>query len=204
MLTEFIASQAVRILDSTSYAGAAFLMALESMIFPVPSEAVMPFVGFQVADGKWDLGLAMLATSAGSLAGSLASYAMGYYGGRPFVLAVGRYLLLNVHDLEMTERFFNERRGSVTLFIARFIPVVRHLISIPAGLGRMPILPFVALTVIGATLWNGFLLYCGMLLREHWTVVQHYSHQIDIGVVALLVAGVVWYVWSRRARLGAH
>jgi membrane protein DedA with SNARE-associated domain len=204
MLTEFIASQAVRILDSTSYFGAAFLMALESMIFPVPSEAVMPFVGFQVADGKWDLGLAMLATSAGSLAGSLASYAMGYYGGRPFVLAVGRYLLLNVHDLEMTERFFNERRGSITLFIARFIPVVRHLISIPAGLGRMPILPFIALTVIGATLWNGFLLYCGMLLREHWTVVQHYSHQIDIGVVALLLAGIAWYVWSRRARLGAH
>ncbi|MBI4694781.1 MAG: DedA family protein [Gammaproteobacteria bacterium] len=204
MLTEFIASQAVRILDSTSYLGAAFLMALESMIFPVPSEAVMPFVGFQVADGKWDLGLAMLATSAGSLVGSLASYAMGYYGGRPFVLAVGRYLLLNVHDLEMTERFFNERRGSITLFIARFIPVVRHLISIPAGLGRMPILPFIALTVTGATLWNGFLLYCGMLLREHWTVVQHYSHQIDIGVVALLLAGIAWYVWSRRARLGAH
>lgn len=201
MLTEFIANQAVRILDATSYLGAAFLMALESMIFPVPSEAVMPFVGFQVADGKWDLGLALLATSAGSLTGSLASYAMGYYGGRPFVLAVGRYLLLNVHDLEMTERFFHERRGSITLFIARFVPVVRHLISIPAGIGRMPVLSFASLTVLGATLWNGFLLYCGMLLREHWTTVQDYAHQIDIAVVAMLLAAMAWYVWSRRARL---
>ena len=76
----------MQILDTTSYAGAGALMALESMIAPVPSEAVMPFVGFQVADGKWNFGLAMLATSAGSIVGSLLSYFMGYYGGKPVVL----------------------------------------------------------------------------------------------------------------------
>src|SRR5215475_4005905 len=105
MITEQISELAVRILDATGYAGAAGLMALESMIAPVPSEAVMPFVGFQVADGKWNLWLSILATSIGSITGSLLSYAMGYYGGKPLVLKVGRYLLLNVRDLERTVQF---------------------------------------------------------------------------------------------------
>src|ERR1051325_3776488 len=99
MITQLISDVAVKVLDTTSYAGAAGLMTLESMIAPVPSEAVMPFVGFQVADGRWNLWAAILATSAGSIIGSLLSYAMGYYGGKPLVLKVGRYLLLNQHDL---------------------------------------------------------------------------------------------------------
>jgi membrane protein DedA with SNARE-associated domain len=197
MLTEYVTHYALRILDATHYYGAAFLMALESMILPVPSEAVMPFVGFQVADSRWNLWLAILATSIGSLIGSLLSYAMGYYGGKPFVLKAGKYLLLNMHDLERTEAFFHRSQGAWTVFIARFIPVVRHLISIPAGVGRMPLLPFCIVTVLGATMWNTFLLWLGMKLREHWTVVQTYSHQIDIAVVVLLLAGGAWYVRSR-------
>ena len=86
MITEIISRIAVQILETTTYAGAFVLMALESMIAPVPSEAVMPFVGFLVADGKWSLWLAMLSTSLGSLVGSLLSYLMGYYGGKPVVL----------------------------------------------------------------------------------------------------------------------
>src|SRR4051812_45062925 len=107
MITEQISELAVKILDNAGYAGAGLLMALESMIAPIPSEAVMPFVGFQVADGKWNLALAIAVTSAGSLLGSLLSYWMGYYGGKPVVLKVGKYLLLNRHDLELTERFFS-------------------------------------------------------------------------------------------------
>ena len=134
MITELISKIAVWILATTAYAGAFILMALESMIAPVPSEAVMPFVGFLVTDGKWNLWLAVLSTSLGSLAGSLLSYWMGYYGGKPLVLKVGKYLLLNRHDLEWTERYFNQRQGLLTVFAARFIPVVRHFISIAAGL----------------------------------------------------------------------
>jgi membrane protein DedA with SNARE-associated domain len=200
MITELISKIAVEILDRTGYAGAAFLMALESMIAPVPSEAVMPFVGFQVADGKWNLGLAILATSFGSIIGSWLSYFMGYYGGKPLVLKVGRYLLLNRRDLEMTEKFFHQRQGVWTIFLARFVPVVRHFISIPAGMGRMPLLPFTVVTLIGATIWNGFLLVCGMKLREHWHVVQKYSHQVDVVIVILLMIGFGWFVYSRRER----
>jgi len=200
LLTQFISEFAIRCLDTGGYAGAAFLMALESMIAPIPSEAVMPFVGFQVADGKWNLWLAMLATSAGSLVGSLISYLMGYYGGKPVVLKVGKYLLLDQHDLEITEGFFHRRSGKLTIFISRFIPVVRHLISIPAGIGRMPVVPFLLATVIGATLWNGFLLICGMKLREHWDLMLKYAHEVDMVVVLALLAGMVWFARSRLAR----
>jgi len=197
MLAELVTQYAIEILDRTQYVGAAVLMAAESTILPIPSEAVMPFVGFQVADGKWNLWLALFATSVGSLVGSLLSYYIGYFGSRPMVLSVGKYLLLNVHDLERTERFFHRRGGFWTLFLCRFIPVVRHFVSLVAGTGRMPLLPFCVATVLGATLWNGFLLWLGISLRDRWQHVQHYSHQIDIGIVVLLGAGAVWY-WRRR------
>jgi len=204
LLTEAISHFAIQVLETTGYAGAALLMALESMIAPVPSEAVMPFVGFLVADGKWGLTQAILATSAGSLVGSLVSYLMGYYGGRPFVLKVGRYLLLDVHDLEMTERFFQRRGSSWTLFASRFIPVVRHLVSIPAGIGKMRFWPFVIATTTGATLWNGFLLVCGFKLRENWSMVQTYRHHFDGFIIGMLVLTIGWYVWYKLKRKRAQ
>jgi membrane protein DedA with SNARE-associated domain len=197
MVTQLISEAAVKVLETTGYAGAGFLMALESMIAPVPSEAVMPFVGFLVADGKWNLWLAIGATSVGSIVGSWLSYLMGYHGGRPFVLKVGKYLLLNRHDLAWTESFFHKRQGIWTVFISRFIPVVRHFISIPAGMGKMPLWPFLGVTFVGATAWNSFLLVCGLKLRENWTLVQKYSHQVDIVVVILGAIVVAWFVRKR-------
>jgi membrane protein DedA with SNARE-associated domain len=199
MITEFVTKVAVKVLETTGYAGAAGLMALESMIAPVPSEAVMPFVGFLVVDGKWNFWGSIAATSAGSIVGSLLSYLMGYYGGKPFVLKVGKYLLLNQRDLERTERFCHQRSGPTWLFVSRFIPVVRHLVSIPAGIGKMPIVPFLMATFAGATIWNTMLLVLGMKLREKWTIVQTYSHKIDYVVIAGAVIAIVWFVRNRRA-----
>jgi membrane protein DedA with SNARE-associated domain len=200
VITQAVSNFAIRCLDLTGYFGAGLLMALESMIAPIPSEAVMPFVGFLVADGSWNLWLSIAVTSLGSLIGSSISYYIGYYGGKPLVLKIGRYLLLNPHDLVITEKFFNRRGGLLTVFISRFVPVVRHLISIPAGIGRMPLLPFLVVTLVGATMWNTFLLFCGMKLREHWPVVQTYSHQIDIVVLVILLAGLGWFVRSRFSK----
>jgi len=92
----------------------------------------------------------------------------------------------------------------LTVLISRFVPVVRHLISIPAGIGRMPLVPFLAVTLVGATLWNTFLLICGMKLREHWQVVQTYSHQIDLVVGVLLLGGVGWFFKSRLTASPGH
>jgi membrane protein DedA with SNARE-associated domain len=190
------------IIEQMGYWGAAFLMALESMIAPVPSELVMPFVGFLAAEGKFSIPLAIVFTSIGSIVGSLISYYLGLLGGRPLVLKAGRYLLLNHEHLDWTERWF-AKNGSWTIFVSRFIPVVRHLISIPAGLGRMNVWRFSIFTLVGATIWNTFLLYCGYKLRQNWTLVQQYSHEIDIvagllGVAALGIWAGVRYFRKRR------
>jgi len=190
------------IIEQGGYLGAAVLMALESMVVPVSSEMVMPFVGFLVVEGKFSSIGAILATSVGSIIGSLISYGLGYFGGRPIVLKVGRYLLLNRDHLEWTERWF-ARHGSWTILVSRFIPVVRHLISIPAGMGRMRLLPFCVYTLIGATIWNSFLLWCGYKLRQNWQLVERYTHELDIAAAFGLVVFVTWFIviHIRRSRV---
>ena len=161
MIAEFLIAYITAIIHKIGYFGIFILMVLESMIAPVPSEAVMPFAGFLVYSGKFNLFLTILASSIGSIIGSLLSYYIGFYGGRPFVMKLGRYLFLEEAQLDFTINFF-KKYGAITIFISRFIPVVRHLISIPAGVGRMGIKKFVFYTLAGATLWNSFLIYVGM------------------------------------------
>jgi membrane protein DedA with SNARE-associated domain len=202
-MVEHLAEYFTYAIQQGGYVGAGFLMALESMVAPVPSELVMPFVGFLVVEGKFSATAAILATSLGSIIGSLVSYYMGYFGGRPVVLKFGRYLLLNQEHLEWTERWFS-RHGSWTIFVSRFVPVVRHLISIPAGLGRMRVLPFVLYTLIGATIWNSFLLFCGYKLRKNWTLVEQYTKELDIAVAVGLVICGIWFVAVHLRRGRAH
>ena len=198
-MVEQLAVYFTYIIEKLGYFGAGFLMCLESMVAPVPSELVMPFVGFLAVEGKFSIAASIIATSVGSIVGSLLSYCMGYYGGRPLVLKVGRYLLLNHEHLEWTERWF-ERHGSWTIFVSRFVPVVRHLISIPAGLGKMRLLPFCLYTLIGATMWNSFLFFCGYKLRQNWTLVQQYSHELDIVAVIVLAIAGLWFVVTHLKR----
>jgi membrane protein DedA with SNARE-associated domain len=200
-MVERVAEFCTYIIGELGYLGVGFLMALESMIAPIPSELVMPFAGFLAAEDKMSVAGIILATSLGSIIGSLISYYMGYFGGRPVVLKVGRYLLLNREHLDWTEQWF-ARHGSWTILVSRFIPVVRHLISIPAGMGRMRLASFCIYTLIGATIWNTFLLVCGFKLRQNWTLVQKYSHELDLIVVALLIVVTIWFVMThvRRSR----
>ncbi len=195
-LTETLCVYNTAIIQHCSYIGVFVLMALESMIAPVPSELVMPFAGFLIFTGHFDPLWVMVASSLGSIVGSLLSYGMGMLG-EPVVLRYGRYLLLNPHHLEWTKKFF-ARYGSITIFVSRFIPVVRHLISIPAGLARMSLAPFILYTAVGATLWNGFLVYCGVRLKENWILVQRYTHILDYLVVAGLFAGLAYFIWKVR------
>ena len=196
-VTETLLHYITQLISYLGYTGVFILMALESMIAPVPSEMVMPFAGFLMYTGEFTLLGVFLASTLGSIVGSLASYGMGRKG-EGVVLHYGRYLLLNPHHLEWTVDFFC-RYGSRTIFISRFIPVVRHLISIPAGLGRMALLPFVIYTALGAALWNMFLALLGMKLKEHWEIIHHYSHTLDIVVLAGGVLAVAaYFFWRRR------
>ncbi|MEN6369447.1 MAG: DedA family protein [Thermotogota bacterium] len=197
-VTEFFAAVGMQVMEATGYAGVFFLMVAESMVLPVPSEAVMPFVGFLVAEGTMSAPIAVALATLGSLVGSLLSYAIGRFGGRPLVVKYGRVLLLDVADLDRAERFFS-RRGRLTIFLGRFIPVVRHLISIPAGVARMGLVPFCLLTVAGAATWNAFLAWCGYVLRANWEVVLRYARLVDILVLAAL-AGLVAVFVVRQAR----
>jgi len=193
-LTEALCYYNTWFINQCSYVGIFLLMTLESMVAPIPSELVMPFAGFLIFTGQFDVAPVMVASSLGSIVGSLLSYGMGMLG-KPVVLRYGRYLLLNPHHLEWTEQFFS-RHGGKTIFIARFIPVVRHLISIPAGLARMPLIPFIVYTAVGATLWNMFLTYLGVRLKENWRVIQQYTHILDYFVVAGLIGAGVCLVWK--------
>jgi membrane protein DedA with SNARE-associated domain len=195
-LTETLCYYNTLFINQCSYLGVFLLMALESMIAPIPSELVMPFAGFLIFTGHFDPLAVMVASTMGSICGSLVSYGMGMLG-EPVVLRYGRYLLLNPHHLEWTKKFF-DRHGGKTIFIARFVPVVRHLISIPAGVARMPLLPFILFTAAGATMWNGFLTYLGVRLRENWPIVQRYTHILDYVVVAGMVGVAAYFLWKLR------
>lgn len=198
-MVELIAEWITGVMQAMGYPGLVFMMALESMIAPVPSEIVMPFAGFLVAQEQFTFLGATLASSLGTLIGSLLSYYLGKWGGYPLILRWGRYLLLDEHHLQYTVRWF-EKRGDMTILICRFVPVVRHLISIPAGVGNMNILKFSLFTLIGGTIWNVILLAAGVKLREHWGIIHEYSHEIDYVFVAVLLIAGVWWVWKQLAR----
>ena len=198
-ITETIFQKIIHLIDTTGYPGVGFLMMLESMVAPVPSEGVMPFAGCLIASGRFTFFWVGVWSTLGSIVGSLLSYIVGYYGGRPFVTRFGKYLLLNLHDLEVTERFFH-RRGSITIFIARFVPVIRHLISIPAGIGKMNLLQFSLYTIVGACAWNLFLAWLGYHMGTHWGLIHEYGKQIDVFMLIPVSVAVYFFVKTHRRR----
>lgn len=198
-LTEWIAQHATAFIDSTGYLSVLIMMIGESMILPIPSEAVMPFAGFLIVSGRFTFTGVILVSLAGSIIGSSIGYAMGRFGGEPFLLRFGKYFLLDEEDLQITRRFFS-RFGEPAIFICRFIPVVRHLISIPAGIGRMNFYRFIIFTSIGAAIWNGFLTWIGFIMKQNWHIVMKYSHTIDVVVVCFLALLLFLYIYRHVAR----
>ena len=176
------------------YPGIMILMFLESTMVPIPSEAIMPFAGFLVAQGKLSFAIVALLAAVASLLGSWASYAIGYYGGIPLIRKAGHYVLLDEERLKWTKKWF-ERHGAKTIFISRFIPVVRHLISLPAGIGKMPLFKFSTYTFLGAFIWGTILLYLGFYLGSNYILIHKYSSIIDLIVLGLIVIAVIYYVW---------
>jgi len=198
-LTNFLIDYFTMIIEKLGYLGVGILMTLESMVAPVPSEAVMPFAGFLWYDGKFSLLGIVIASTLGSIIGSLISYYIGAYGGRPLVKKFGRYLLLNEHHLDKTERFF-QRHGDKTIFISRFIPIIRHLISIPAGIGQMRLGKFILYTTVGAGLWNSFLAWLGFQLRDKWEVIRKYTEILDVLIIIIIVMAIIYFIYQRKKR----
>ena len=188
---------------SVGYAGVVIAMTIESCAIPLPSELILPFAGWSVSRGviepvtnvPWNYWGAVAAGVAGNTLGSLASYAIGAYGGRPLVERYGRYVLLGAHDLELADRWF-ARWGRQTVFWARLLPVVRTFIALPAGIAKMELWPFVWLTFAGSLPWCWALAYAGVRLAENWNRVRDAMHGFDVTVglaVAALFALALWH-----------
>ncbi len=193
VISDLLINHTTQLISSTGYLGLFVLMVMESMAFPVPSELVMPFAGFLVVDGKMGLLPVVVVTSLASLTGSLFSYYIAYFGEKKLISRYGKFFFLNKKHLDKTEAWF-KKRGSITIFASRLIPVVRHLISIPAGLSKMDIKKFSLYTLAGATAWNTFLLLIGIQLRERWEDIHKFSSILDILVIGGIVAVIFYYL----------
>jgi len=180
-------------------------MAIESACIPLPSEIILPFAGYLVAIGRFDLFLVATAGAIGCNVGSTVAYAVGYYGGRPLVDRWGRYVLLDRRELDLVERFFRNW-GSLTVLISRMLPVVRTFIALPAGIARMPMLRFQIYTFIGSWPWCFLLAYVGMKLGQAWNTDPRFEvvmHRLDLGIVAFIGVCVIWFavrLWRGSAR----
>ena len=192
-----IASFIVATISAIGYAGVALLMAIESACIPLPSEIIMPFSGYLVFTGRFDLVAVATAGAIGCNLGSTVAYAVGYYGGRPLVEKWGAYVMVSRRDLALVDRFF-DRFGGITVFVSRLLPVVRTFIALPAGIARMPQLKFQIYTFLGSWPWCFALAYIGAKLGERWEsdpTLREIFHRFDVVIIAVFALAVIWYVW---------
>jgi membrane protein DedA with SNARE-associated domain len=179
---------------TSGYFAVVLLMGLESANIPIPSEIVLPFAGFLVAQGEMNFHGAALAGAFGCLWGSMLSYWLGWRFGRPFIERFGRRFLIGPTQIALGDRLF-AKYGSATSFILRLLPVVRTFISLIAGIWRIAIVPFAALTFIGSWIWSYLLVYVGLKLGNNWESLRPLWHKFDAVIIGVAVIGFLAYVW---------
>jgi membrane protein DedA with SNARE-associated domain len=192
------------IVRDVGYPGVFVLITLESTLVPIPSELVMPFAGFMASQGEFSLPVILVINSVGALLGSAISYWIGVAGGKPFLVKYGKYFLVRQHDIVRTEAFF-AKHGKATILIGRFLPVIRHVISVPAGIARMPLRGFFLQTFLGSTIWGGTLILLGYYVGANWETFAKPLKRVDlllgvILVLALVALGIRFMVRRRRER----
>lgn len=192
----------IQTIGAMGYPGIFLLMAMESSVIPIPSELVMPPAGYLAQQGKMSAGLAILCGTAGSLVGAYANYFAARYLGRPLLLKYGRYVFITEAKFAKVETFFL-KHGEISTFIGRLLPVVRHLISLPAGLSGMNHVRFTLYTVLGAGIWVTVLTGIGYVIGSNQELILKYSHQA-LGVVLVLCTLLVMVYVKVQRRKGAH
>ena len=196
-IIEILSAFIVAVISRTGYAGVVLLMAVESACIPLPSEVIMPFSGYLVYAGRFNLWAVGVAGALGCVLGSLVAYWVGSKGGRPLIEKYGKYVLISRRDLDLADRWF-ARYGEAIVFFSRLLPVVRTFIAFPAGVARMNLTRFVIYTFLGSLPWCIALAYFGRLLGEQWDkndALKTWFHRFDflIGIAILLAAA--WWVW---------
>lgn len=196
--------QIIRIVDTFGYPGITGLILAETVFPPIPSELILPLAGFLAGQGHLTLIGVMLAATIGSVIGALLLYGLGLWFGQErlyaFIGRFGRYFLLKPADLDRANGWF-EHHGGKAVTIGRVIPVVRSLISLPAGVTRMPLVPFIIYTAIGSAIWNGLLVGSGWILGNQWKRVAGVVEYFQYAVILAVLVAVTWFAWSRRNEL---
>lgn len=187
----------VSTIDSWGYFGVWALMVAENVFPPIPSEVIMPLAGFLAGAGKMSLGLTILIGTIGSVIGTTMWYYIGLWFGeerlKRFAAKHGRWLTLSPGDIDAAHQWF-VRHGAMAVFFGRMIPAIRTLISVPAGLARMPMWKFLAFTTIGSAIWTSILTFAGLLLHENYALVADYVDPLSKIVVITVVAVYLWRV----------
>ena len=199
-MIEWILNWAISVVESLGYVGVAFLVALENLFPPIPSEVVLPLAGFVASSGEASLGGMVAAATVGSMIGAYTLYgisaAIGPVRLRRIVNRYGRYLGLNEADLDRAEEWFDQRARTVVL-VSRCVPLMRSLISIPAGFRRMPLLTFSLYTLAGSLIWNLALIGAGYFLGERWQQAEQPADILQKAVLLAMAVAVAWFVWRR-------
>lgn len=197
---EFINSL-LNTMNAMGYPGIFILMAMESSVIPVPSELVMPPAGYLAQQGQMNIWVAILMGTVGSLIGAYANYFTARWLGRPLVLKYGKYVWITEEKFAKVEKFFL-KHGEISTFIGRLLPVIRHLISIPAGIAGMNHFRFATYTLVGAGIWCTILAWIGYFIGKEQSLIMKYSHQAVIGVLLFSAILVAFYVWRQKSRKG--
>ncbi len=192
----------VRIIGDMGYLGIFILMAMESSLFPVPSELVVPPAGYLASQGQMSIWIVIFVSTIGSLAGALFNYAVAYYLGRPWILKYGKYFLIPPEKFARVESFFL-RHGEISTFTGRLIIVVRHLISLPAGLSKMDLVRFSVFTLIGSLIWVSILAYIGFVVGNNMALVEAYYKQAVVILVVVMIFVLGLYVFWQKSRAKA-
>jgi len=197
----------VRVVDELGYLGVALLVALENLFPPIPSEVVLPFAGFVARDGDATLAGMIAAATAGSMAGAWILYgvsaAIGPLRIHAWVIRYGKWFRISHEDLRSAEDWF-DRRAVFAVGLGRCVPLIRSIVSIPAGFRRMPLVPFSLYTLVGSTAWNTALIGAGYLLRDNWERVEPVLSIVQYLVIAVIVAFVARFIWRRFVGSGAR
>lgn len=181
------------IISSLGPFGVALLMAIESCNIPLPSEAILPFAGYLVSKGVMSIHVAAFAGAFGCCLGSIPSYYLGYFGGRPFVEKYGKWFLISKKDLAEADKW-EQKYGVWAFFICRMLPIVRTFISLPAGILKADLKKFLSLTFLGSLIWSYPLIFAGIKLGEHREVLKSIWHKFDIFIIIILGVLFIWYL----------
>lgn len=188
-----IASWIIHVISTLGYPGIVLLMAIESANIPLPSEIIMPFSGYLVYTGQFNLWWAGFWGAIGCLVGGAISYYIGMIGGRPLIEKYGKYILISHHDLDLADRWF-KKHGEITVLIGRLLPVIRTFISFPAGIAKMNFWKFLLYSFIGSFPFCLLLAYIGVKLGNNWESLRDYFHKFDLLIGIIIIAGIVWYI----------